>query len=64
MADDIRFWRADDHDDCDCPDCRDEPEFFCGDPDCGCGDGPDDDAGHGDATWGRRIETVDTGGLL
>jgi hypothetical protein len=65
---------------CECPrcercgsgpgcDCRDDDEFFCGDPDCSCGD-PDDDAGHADdwewdaARTARPIETVDTGGLL
>lgn len=55
---------------CDCPrceqcgagpgcDCRDDDEFFCGEPGCSCGDGPDDDAGHGD-NWivMPHVETV------
>lgn len=33
-----------------------EEEFFCGNPDCSCGDEPDDDAGHGD-DW-PPVETV------
>lgn len=34
----------------------DDDEFFCGDPDCSCGDAPDDDAGHGD-DWPPDVVT-------
>lgn len=39
-----------------CDDLHDG-EFFCGDPDCSCGEEPDDDAGHGD-DWPPFVVTT------
>lgn len=43
------------------PDDFTDGDWFCGDPDCCCGDEPDDDAGHGDYAWrGGRAVPVET----